>query len=98
MRIAIIKLDDNWQRGQCMGCQFFDQDGNCVAKAAPSTNHGCGLIVDESIREKGPLDAYSRNRIKEQLQQLEEDQKKIAEKMAKVLSGEDNHWKWPRGI
>ena len=69
MKLAIIELPDNWERGNCITCPFADQIGACCAKAAPSSNNGCGLIVDEGDREQGPLTRYSRNIIAERLQQ-----------------------------
>ena len=77
--LAIIKLPDDWERGKCESCPLYDAYLNCdcVAKASPSSNKGCGLIVDEGNRDEGPLDAYSRNRIIERLQQHEEDRTRL---------------------
>lgn len=70
MKLAIIKLPDDWERGKCEHCIFSEPEHcDCILKMSPSSNHGCGLIVDEGVREDGPLTRYSRNIIAERLQQ-----------------------------
>ena len=82
MKLAIIQLPDDWERGYCIDCLFSDENGECCIDMSPSSNEGCGLIVDEGDRDKGPLTAYSRNKITELLQQNLEDQFRIAKKIA----------------
>lgn len=93
MKLAIVKLDDNWERGECMRCPFFDQDGNCVVNASPSSKNGCGLIVDDGDRDKGPLLAYCRHKISDMLQQHFDDQCRIADKIAKLCKIDNNYLK-----
>lgn len=86
MKLAIIKLPDDWERGKCEHCIFSESEHcECILKMSPSSNHGCGLIVDEGVREDGPLTRYSRNIIAERLQQHEEDQSRIANHLGRVL-------------
>lgn len=82
-KLAIVELPDNWERGKCQDCLLFDAylNCNCIFQLSPSSNNGCGLIVDEGIRDEGPLDAYSRNRIMERLQQHKEDYERLIEKL-----------------
>lgn len=89
MKLAIIELPESWERGNCIKCPFADQIGACCAKAAPSSNNGCGLIVDEGDRDKGPLLKYSRDKIFEMLKRHREDQKRLAYELAAVCKGED---------
>lgn len=82
MKLAIIQLPDDWERGDCIQCMFSDKNCDCTIGMSPSSNNGCGLIVDEGDREKGPLTRYSRNIITELLQQNLEDQCRIVKKIA----------------
>ena len=89
MKLAIIKLPDDWERGKCEKCIFSEPEHcDCILKMSPSSNHGCGLIVDEGDRDKGPLLKYSRDKISNMLQQHEEDQSRIADHLGRVLKGE----------
>lgn len=81
MKLAIIQLPDDWERGDCIQCMFSDKNCDCTIGMSPSSNNGCGLIVDEGDRDKGPLTGYSRNKITELLQQHKEDQSRIAQRI-----------------
>ena len=86
MKLAIIKLPDDWERGKCERCIFSEPEHcDCILKMAPSSDNGCGLIVDEGERGKGPLLNYSRIKIAELLQQHDEDQSRIADHLGRVL-------------
>lgn len=90
MKLAIIKLPDDWERGKCEHCIFSEPEHcDCILKMAPSSNNGCGLIVDEGERGKGPLLNYSRIKIAELLQQHEEDQRRIAGKVLSMCKREE---------
>lgn len=86
MKLAIIQLPDDWERGKCEHCIFSEREHcDCILKMAPSSDNGCGLIVDEGERGKGPLLNYSRIKIAELLQQHKEDQSRIADHLGRVL-------------
>ena len=89
MKLAIIKLPDEWERGKCEHCIFSEPEHcDCILKMSPSSNHSCGLIVDEGDRDKGPLLKYSRDKISNMLQQHEKDQSRLADNLGRVLRRE----------
>lgn len=90
MKLAIIKLPDDWERGKCEHCIFSEPEHcDCILKMSPSSNHGCGLIVDGGDRDKGPLLKYSRDKISNMLQQHEKDQRRIAGKVLSMCKREE---------